>query len=80
MTKPHGLFSVGLWLGLLFLGFPDALFAQTTLDLQVDGLQVSYSPDFAYRPDYEQVSVAFVVEPSVNCTYIQESPDAGFSK
>ncbi|HIF98130.1 MAG TPA: hypothetical protein EYQ54_14090, partial [Myxococcales bacterium] len=78
MTKPHGLFSVGLWLGLLFLGFPDALFAQTTLDLQVDGLQVSYSPDFAYRPDYEQVSVAFVVEPSVNCTYIQESPDAGF--
>ena len=77
MRKPHGFCSVVLWLGLLLLGFPGALFAQTTLDLQTDSLLVSYSHDFEYRPDSEQVFVAFVVEPSVNCTYTQASLDAG---
>jgi len=77
MKKPHGFFSAILWLGLLFLGFPGALFAQTTLDLQVDSLLVNYSHDFEYRPDSEQVAVAFVLEPSVNCTYTQASLNAG---
>ena len=77
MTKPHGLLSVSLWLGLLFLGFPGLSLAQATLDIQTNSLVLSYSHDFEYRPDHEEVSVALVLDASVNCTYTQQSLDKG---
>ena len=79
MKKSHGFCSIVLWLGMLLLGFPGALFAQMPMDLQVDSLLVAYSHDFEYRADSELVSVALTVEPSVNCTYIQESLDVGIA-
>ena len=80
MKKSHGFCSIALWLGMLLLGFPGALFAQMPMDLQVDSLLVAYSHDFEYRADSELVSVALTVEPSVNCTYIQESLDVGIEE
>jgi hypothetical protein len=80
MKKSHGFCSIVLWLGMLLLGFPGALFAQMPMDLQVDSLLVAYSHDFEYRADSELVSVALTVEPSVNCTYIQESLDVGIEE